>query len=96
LSSPAVNILWEEICRLLVHPMKIQIVVALAQAGRPVSPSELHAEFAKADPDVTLQSVNYHLVSLTEAQVTVTVDVDSPPTRNPEKTFYGLALEVRA
>jgi DNA-binding transcriptional ArsR family regulator len=96
LSSATVNIHWEQVCRLLVHPLKIEIVEALAQVDRPISPSELHAEFVRADPSVTLQSVNYHLVSLTDAQVTVTVDVDTPPTGTPEKTFYALAPGVRA
>jgi hypothetical protein len=88
-------ICWDVIARALMHPVKLQIIEELAQADRPLSPSELHANRQSDQADLTLQAVNYHAESLAKVGVTEVVDTDTPNLGTPAKTFYQLASGAR-
>jgi len=89
--TPAQAFNWETLVALLVHPVKVEIIEAMAWVGLPLSATDLD-RILRGRVGVSLLS--YHLRKLTE--VGALRRVRQEQVRGAMQTFYALTAESLA
>lgn len=89
--SPPQAFDWEALVPLLVHPVKVEIIEAMAWVGLPLSATDLD-RILRGQIGVSLLS--YHLRKLTE--VGALERVRQEQVRGAMQTFYALPAETSA
>ena len=84
--SGSVQFDWEALAPLLVPPVRVQIIEALAWVGEPLSASDLRGILGER---FTLQVIVYHLLKL--AEVGAIEKVHERPVRGAVELFYALS-----